>query len=172
MNSRKGGNKARGDFNRGQQQLRANEPQGGDLVNKSRTKMAKFNKQEEKASMELMQSKELKNLKQEYLADAQKRLYMGGGRYRTNPATRKPYTPEEIKEVALAQAANRLTNAFETLEKGGNPARQIIRQDPDIVKVYLKSGREIPPVQLRPDQLVEYRKGLTKGIGRGRERGD
>jgi hypothetical protein len=89
-----------------------------------------------------------------------------------NPATRKTYTEKEIEELIIKRAGERLKFAFEKLEKGGNPARQIIRQDPDIVKVYLKSGREISPVQGRPDQLVEYTKGLRRGIGRGRERGD
>ena len=169
MSSRKGGNKARADFNRGQQQLRANEPQGGDLVNKSRTKISNFAKQEQKASMELLKSKDLNNFKNkvglEVVEDLKKSRYI-------NPATRKTYTEKELEELVMRRAGERLTFAFEKLEKGGNPARQVIRQDPDIVKVYLKSGREISPVQLRPDQLVEYQKGLTRGIGRGRERGD
>tara|TARA_Y100001973_G_scaffold12306_1_gene17065 strand:- start:528 stop:1037 length:510 start_codon:yes stop_codon:yes gene_type:complete len=169
MSSRKGGNKARADLNRGQQQLRANEPQGGDLVNKSRTKISNFAKQEQKASMELLKSKDLNNFKNkvgsEVMEDLKKRRYI-------NPATRKTYTEKEYEELVMRRAGERLTFAFEKLEKGGNPARQVIRQDPDIVKVYLKSGREISPVQGRPDQLVEYQKGLTRGIGRGRERGD
>ena len=169
MNSRKGGNKARGDLNRGQQQLRANEPQGGDLVNKSRTKISNFAKQEQKASMELLKSKDLNDFKNKVGLEVVEGFKKTG---RVNPATRKTYTDNELEELVMKKAAQRLTYAFEALEKGGNPARQVIRQNPDIVKVYLKSGREIPPVQLRPDQLVEYRKGLTKGIGRGRERGD
>jgi len=169
MNSRKGGNKARVDFNRGQQQLRANEPQGGDLVNKSRTKISNFAKQEQKASMELLKSKDLNDFKNKVGLEVVEGFKKTG---RVNPATRKTYTDNELEELVMKKAAQRLTYAFEALEKGGNPARQVIRQNPDIVKVYLKSGREIPPVQLRPDQLVEYRKGLTKGIGRGRERGD
>tara|TARA_R110002012_G_scaffold88174_1_gene217406 strand:- start:63 stop:572 length:510 start_codon:yes stop_codon:yes gene_type:complete len=169
MNSRKGGNKARVDFNRGQQQLRANEPQGGDLVNKSRTKISNFAKQEQKASMELLKSKDLNDFKNKVGLEVVEGFKKTG---RVNPATRKTYTDNELEELVMKRAAQRLTYAFEALEKGGNPARQVIRQNPDIVKVYLKSGREIPPVQLRPDQLVEYRKGLTKGIGRGRERGD
>ena len=72
----------------------------------------------------------------------------------------------------MDRAEEKLSIAFKMLDKGGNPARQIIRQDPDVVNIYLRSGREISPVQLRPDQLVEYRKGLRRGIGRGRERGD
>ena len=169
MSSIKGGNKARADLNRGQQQLRANEPQGGDLVNKSRTKISNFAKQEQKASMELLKSKDLNNFKNkvglEVMEDLKKRRYI-------NPATRKTYTEKEYEELVMRRAGERLTFAFEKLEKGGNPARQVIRQDPDIVKVYLKSGREISPIQGRPDQLVEYQKGLTRGIGRGRERGD
>jgi hypothetical protein len=169
MNSRKGGNKARVDFNRGQQQLKANEPQGGDLVNKSRTKISNFAKQEQKASMELLKSKDLNDFKNKVGLEVVEGFKKTG---RVNPATRKTYTDNELEELVMKKAAQRLTYAFEALEKGGNPARQVIRQNPDIVKVYLKSGREIPPAQLRPDQLVEYRKGLTKGIGRGRERGD
>jgi len=169
MSSIKGGKKARGDLNRGQQQLRANEPQGGDLVNKSRTKISNFAKQEQKASMELLKSKDLNNFKNkvglEVVEGLKKSRYI-------NPATRKTYTEKELEELVMSRAGERLTYAFEALEKGGNPARQVIRQNPDIVKVYLKSGREIPPVQLRPDQLVEYTKGLRKGIGRGRKRGD
>jgi len=169
MNSRKGGNKARVDFNRGQQQLRANEPQGGDLVNKSRTKISNFAKQEQKASMELLKSKDLNDFKNKVGLEVVEGFKKTG---RVNPATRKTYTDNELEELVMKKAAQRLTYAFEALEKGGNPARQVIRQNPDIVKVYLKSGREISPVQGRPDQLVEYTKGLRRGIGRGRERGD
>ena len=169
MNSRKGGRKARADYNKGQAQLAANEPQGGELIKKSRTKMSNFAKQEQKASMELLKSKDLNNFKNkvglEVVEDLKKSRYI-------NPATRKTYTEKELEELVMRRAGERLTFAFEKLEKGGNPARQVIRQDPDIVKVYLKSGREISPIQGRPDQLVEYQKGLTRGIGRGRERGD
>lgn len=89
-----------------------------------------------------------------------------------NPKTRERYTADEVDKIIMDRAEEKLSIAFKMLDKGGNPARQIIRQDPDVVNIYLRSGREISPVQLRPDQLVEYRKGLRRGIGRGRERGD
>jgi hypothetical protein len=123
-----------------------------------------------KAYRELLESKELDAFRNKVGLEEMKILKKRTNFF--NPKTQKRYTQNEIEEIVTRRAERRLSYLFETLEKGGNPARQIIRQDPDIVKIYLKSGRQIPPVQGRPDQLVEYRKGLTKGIGRGRERGD
>ena len=118
-----------------------------------------------------------KLLKSDDLNDFKKRVaketYEDLKKYRfRNPKTRERYTEKEVDKIIMDRAAERLSIAFKKLDKGGNPARQVIRQDPDIVNIYLRSGREISPVQLRPDQLVEYRKGLRRGIGRGRERGD
>jgi hypothetical protein len=117
----------------------------------------------------LLKSDDLNDFKKrvatETFADLKKRGFR-------NPKTREYFTEKEVDKIIMDRAAERLSIAFKKLDKGGNPARQVIRQNPDIVDIYLRSGREISPVQLRPDQLVEYRKGLTRGIGRGRERGD
>ena len=160
---------AAGDYRRGQAELRENEPQGGTLMDKSRKKYNNLSIEEQKAARELLESKELDGFKKRVASYEMEQLKKFKFR---NPKTQERYTLDEIDEIIMNRAAQRLSSEFEILRKGGNPAREVIRNYPDVVKIYLKSGREIPPVQGRPDQLVEYSKGLTRGIGRGRERGD
>jgi len=42
-----------------------------------------------------------------------------------------------------------------------------MKRHPEVAALYKKSGREIPPVALRPDQLKEYIKGEAKGLNAG-----
>ena len=73
-----------------------------------------------------------------------------------NIKTGKPYTAKEIDDVAYDSAGRTLNYLFKTLEGGGNPARKIIREYPEVTALYRKSGREIPPVQPRPEYLKDY----------------
>jgi len=84
-----------------------------------------------------------------------------------NLRTGKPYTAKEIDDIAYSKAGDRLSYLFKTLEEGGNSARKVIKQHPEVAALYKKSGREIPTVALRPDQLKEYIKGEAKGLNTG-----
>ena len=86
---------------------------------------------------------------------------------RNNLKTGKPYTAKEIDDIAYSKAGDSLSYLFKTLEEGGNSARKIMKQYPEVAALYKKSGREIPPVALRPDQLKEYIKGEAKGLNAG-----
>ena len=181
---RKKGEKTSQDYKRGKAQANANEPQGYDLMKKSENKMKNLYNQELKANKELLDSKDLKLFKETEVIPIKNKL---GASYdpaiakfdnvlmkvdknypmairRNNPLTGKPYTAKEIDDTAYRSAGNTLNNLFKTLEEGGNPARKIMKQYPEVAALYKKSGREIPPVALRPDQLKEYIKG---GTGKG-----
>ena len=86
---------------------------------------------------------------------------------RNNLSTGKTYTAKEIDDIAYSKAGDSLSYLFKTLEEGGNSARKIMKQYPEVAALYKKSGREIPPVALRPDQLKEYIKGEAKGLNAG-----
>ena len=86
---------------------------------------------------------------------------------RNNLSTGKTYTAKEIDDIAYSKAGDSLSYLFKTLEEGGNSARKIMKQYPEVAALYKKSGREIPPVALRPDQLKEYIKGEAKGLSAG-----
>jgi hypothetical protein len=86
---------------------------------------------------------------------------------RNNLSTGKTYTTKEIDDIAYSKAGDSLSYLFKTLEEGGNSAKKIMKQYPEVAALYKKSGREIPPVALRPDQLKEYIKGEAKGLNAG-----
>ena len=86
---------------------------------------------------------------------------------RNNLSTGKPYTAKEIDDIAYSKAGDSLSYLFKTLEEGGNSARKVMKQHPEVAALYKKSGREIPPAALRPDQLKEYIKGEAKGLNAG-----
>ena len=78
-----------------------------------------------------------------------------------NLKTSKPYTAKEIDDIAYDSAGRRLNSLFKTLEGGGNPARRIIREYPEVTALYRKSGREIPSTQPRPEYIKDYIAGKT-----------
>jgi hypothetical protein len=86
---------------------------------------------------------------------------------RNNLKTGKPYTAKEIDDIAYSKAGDSLSYLFKTLEEGGNSAKKVMKRHPEVAALYKKSGREIPPVALRPDQLKEYIKGEAKGLNAG-----
>jgi len=175
---------ARTDFNRGRGEVKANEPQGYDLMNKSQIKYTNASIQQKKAAKELIDSDDLKLFKEFEVMPTKNRLGayydLGAAKFggvkmrvpkdtpyairRNNLKTGKPYTAKEIDDIAYGAGAERLSDLFETLEKGGNNARKVIKQHPEVAALYKKSGREIPTAALRPDQLKEYIKGKAKGL--------
>ena len=180
---RKKGEKTSQDYKRGKAQANANEPQGYDLMKKSENKMKNLYNQELKANKELLDSKDLKLFKETEVIPIKNKL---GASYdpaiakfdnvlmkvdknypmairRNNPLTGKPYTAKEIDDIAYDEAGRRLNSLFKTLEGGGNPARRIIKEYPEVTALYRKSGRQIPSVQPRPEYLKDYIAGKRSG---------
>ena len=104
--------------------------------------------QEQKAAKELLNSDKLKGVK-DFDVEMHRIRFKGpltdfGGGKKINPKTGRAFTDLEIDEIGEAIAARNLVKMFETLEKGGKPAKNLKKIAPKVVDAYIDSGRKIP----------------------------
>ena len=112
--AKKAQRKAQVDYKRGQAEVGANEPQGYDLMEKSRKNYNNAAGRQSKAYRELLESKELDAFRNKVGLEEMKILKKRTNFF--NPKTQKRYTQNEIEEIVTRRAERRLSYLFETSE--------------------------------------------------------